>query len=105
MHKLLDRAIAGLVCVTFGLAASSIAAAAGPGAFHRGAGGFHAFHGGFRGFNRGLYPYSLFGYPGYSYGGYFPYSIYEDDGPDCRFEWPRRTAKHKVVQRGIWTCS
>jgi hypothetical protein len=104
MHKHLNRMVAGLVCMTFGLAASSIAAAAGPGAWHH-AGGFHAFHGGFHGFGRGLYPYSLFGYPGYSYGGYFPYSIYEDDGPDCRFEWPRRSAKHKGVQRGIWTCS
>jgi hypothetical protein len=101
MHKLLNCATVALVCAIFGLAASSIPAAAG--AFH--SSGIHAFHGGFRGFNRGLYPYSLFGYPGYKYGGYYPYSIYEDDGPDCRFEWPKRTVKHKPAQRGIWTCS
>jgi hypothetical protein len=101
MHKFLRAALAGLICVIFGLAAFPIAAAA----FHGRVGGFHAFHGGFRGFNRGLYPYTLFGYPRYNYGGYFPYSIYEDDGPDCRFEWPKRTAKHKAAQRGVWTCS
>jgi hypothetical protein len=105
MHKLLSAAMVGLVCATFGPAASPIAAAAGAGAFHSGVGGFHAFHGGFRGFNRGLYPYTLFGYPGYKYGGYFPYSVYEDDGPDCRFEWPKRTAKQKAAKRGVWTCS
>ena len=91
-----------------------------------GAGGLHAFHGagqfhapgqsyaarqfrpgfhGYHGFYRGLYPYTLFGYPNYnSYWGY-PYSLYEDDSPDCRFEWPKRTAKHKTVQRGVWICS
>jgi hypothetical protein len=99
MHKLLNSAIAGLVGATFALAASSIPAAA----FH--SVGFHEFHGGYRGFNRGIYPYNLFGYPRYKYGGYFPYSVYEDDGPDCRFEWPKRSAKHKVAQRGVWTCS
>ena len=79
---------------TFALADCSVAAPAG-----RFPGGFH---GGFHGYYRGLYPYSLFGYPRYSYGGYYPYLHYEDD---CRFEFPKRTAKGKAVQRGVWTCS
>jgi hypothetical protein len=93
----------------------------------RPAGGLHAFHGvghaGFRSFHGysgypdysgypgypgyywGLYPNTLFGYPNYnSYWGY-PYSLYEDGSSDCRFEWPKRGAKHKSVQRGVWTCS
>jgi hypothetical protein len=66
--------------------------------------GFRSFHG-YHGFYRGLYPYTLFGYPNYnSYWGY-PYSLYEDDSPDCRFEWPNRTVKRKSAQRGVWTCS
>jgi hypothetical protein len=111
MHKLMRGVAAALICATFGMADSSPAAAAGRGvgfaggggAFH-GAGEFHRFHG-FRGFYRGIYPYSLFGYPNYSYGGYYPYSVYEDVEPDCDFVWVKRTAKHKVVRRGIWTCS
>jgi hypothetical protein len=93
MQWLMRGVAVGLMCATSMLAGSPPAAAAG------------RFHGGFPGFYRGLYPYSLFGYPGYRYGGYFPYSLYEDDGPDCRFVWVKRTVKHKVVQRGIWTCS
>jgi hypothetical protein len=82
---------AALICATFALAAPSAAAAAGR-------------LGGFNGFYRGLYPYSLFGYPRYSYGGYYPYALYPDDGPNCRFVW-KRTAKRTAIQRGIWTCS
>jgi hypothetical protein len=78
------------------------AGAGGSYAFHGGG----RFHGGFHGFYRGLYPYTLFGYPNYySYGGYYPYSFYEDDSSDCRFEWPKRSVKHKPARRGVWTCS
>jgi hypothetical protein len=117
MHRLISGVAAALICSAFALANPSIAAAAGRvgggfarggGAFHafHGGGGFHAFHGGggFHGFHGfygggiGLYPYSL-------YGGYYPYSLYEDDYPDCHFVWVKRTVKHKIVGRGIWTCS
>jgi hypothetical protein len=89
MRSLMSGVAAALICAGFALADSSVAATAG------------RFPGGFHGYYRGLYPYSLFGYPRYSYGGYYPYSLYEDD---CRFEWPKRTAKRKAVQRGVWTC-
>jgi hypothetical protein len=90
MHKFISGVAAVLICSAFGMA----------GVAH-GAGGFRGFHG----FYRGFYPYTLFGYPNYySYGGYYPYSLYEDDSP-CRFEWPKRSVKHKTAQRGVWTCS
>jgi hypothetical protein len=79
-----------------------------------GRGGGFAFHGGgFRGFHGfydgGIYPYSLLGgyYPRYLYGSrypYYPYSIDENDEPDCDFVWVGRTAKRKIVRRSIWTC-
>ena len=103
MHKLMSGLTAVLLCSAFALTDSSVA---------RGAGGFHAFHGvgqfhhGLRGFyGGGVYPYSLFGYPNYGYGGDFPYSIYEDSSPDCDFVWVKRTVKHKTIQRGVWKCS
>jgi hypothetical protein len=116
MHKLLSVA-AVLICSIFGMAHSANSAMMGHGIgfAHAGVGGFHSLHGGgpfysghrgFNGFYRGLYPYTLFGYPNYySYGGYYPYSIYEDVGPDCRFVWVKRTVKHKTIERGIWRCS
>jgi hypothetical protein len=129
MHKLISGLAAVLICsacgiadvansAPFGRGAAGAGLARSGGVFH-GAGGFHGvgqfhgvaqFHGGFHGvrgfYGRGLYPYTLFGYPNYhSYGGYYPYSIYEDSSPDCDFVWIKRTVKHKIVQRGIWTCS
>ena len=105
MHRFMRGVAASvLICSAFALANPPIAAASGRGVgFARGAGGFHAFHG-FRGFYGGLYPYSLFGYPHSAYGGYYPYSVYEDNEPDCDFVWGKRTAKHKIARRGIWTC-
>jgi hypothetical protein len=129
MHKLMSSVAAVLIGSAFGMAEVTDGApigragaghgagvASAPGVSHP-AGGVHAFdgagqlHAGFRsyhgygGFYRGLYPYTLFGYPNYnSYWGY-PYSLYEDGSPDCLFEWPKRTVKHKAVQRGVWTCS
>jgi hypothetical protein len=91
MRSLMSRAAAALICASLALAGSSAAAAAGR-------------FGGFHGYYRGLYPYNLFGYPRYSYGGYYPYGLYQDDGPNCRFVW-KRTTKRTAVQRGIWTCT
>src|ERR1700722_7336803 len=132
MHKFIGGVAAVLVGSAFGMAAVAHGASIGragaghgpgvasaPGVSHP-AGGLHAFHGvgpaGFRSFHGysgysgypgyywGLYPNTLFGYPNYnSYWGY-PYSLYEDDS-GCRFEWPKRAAKHNTVQRGVWTCS
>ena len=116
MHKFMSSVAAVLIGSGFGMAEIANSApigragaghgpgvASAPGVSHP-AGGVHTFHG-YHGFYRGLYPYTLFGYPNYnSYWGY-PYSLYEDDSPDCRFEWPKRTVKHKPVQRGVWTCS
>ena len=135
MHKFMSGVAAVLICSALGTAGAADSAPIGragaghgpgvaraPGVSHP-AGGVHAFHGvgqfhpagqlysgyrglhGYHGFYRGLYPYTLFGYPNYnSYWGN-PYSLYEDDSSDCRFEWPKRTVNHKTVQRGIWTCS
>jgi hypothetical protein len=95
MRSLVRGVAAAVMCAAFVLADCPLAAAAGR--FPAG------FNGGFHGYYRSLYPYSLFGYPRYhSYWGYYPYSHYEDD---CRFEFPKRTAKGKAVQRGVWTCS
>jgi hypothetical protein len=106
-----------LFCAAFAVANPSAAAAFGRGgfAFHGGGfGGFRTFHGGlrFRGFHGfyggGIYPYSLLGgyYPRYLYGNYYsyPYSVYEDDEPDCHFVWVKRTVRHRLVRHGIWTC-
>ena len=98
MHKFMSGLVAVLVCSAFCMADLAQGAPAG----WRGARGGHVY--GFRGFYRGLYPYSLFGYPNYSYGGYYPYSVYENAEPDCDFVWVKRTVKHKTVRRGIWTC-
>jgi hypothetical protein len=135
MHKFMGSVVAVLVGSAVGMAEVANSAPIGragaghgpgvagaAGVFHP-AGGVHAFHGvgypGYRSFHGyhgypgysgypgaywGLYPNTLFGYPNYnSYWGY-PYSLYEDDS-GCRFEWPKRTAKHNTVQRGVWTCS
>ena len=119
MHKLISGVAAGLLCSMFTLANPSIAAAfgrggggfghGGGGGFHGGGGGgFHGFHGGggFRGFHgggfRGFYGGGIGLYP---YGDYYPYSLYEDDDPDCRFVWVRQAVRHRIVRRGIWTCS
>ena len=96
MHKLRHGAIAVVVCSAIGLgglpgSASAVWA-------HE----FHAYHG-LRGFY-GLYPYTLFGYPNYRYGGYYPFSpYYQDNEPNCDFVWANRTTKRKG--RGVWTCS
>jgi hypothetical protein len=125
MHKFMSG-VAAVLISAFGMAGAADSAPIGRAGAGPGAGGLHAFHGagqfhapgqshaarqfrpgfhGYHGFYRGLYPYTLFGYPNYnSYWGY-PYSLYDDDSPDCRFEWPKRTVKHKTVQRGVWTCS
>jgi hypothetical protein len=98
MHKFMSGVAAVLICSAFGMA--GVANSAPFGRAH-GAAGLRGYHG----YYRGLYPYTLFGYPNYnSYWGY-PYSLYQDDSPDCRFEWPKRTVKHKTIQRGVWTCS
>jgi hypothetical protein len=95
MLKLKRSTIAVLLCSAFGVATP----ADGAGAGWRGAHGFH----GPRGFY-GLYPYTLFGYPNYRYGGYYPYSFYyQDNEPDCDFVWTNRASKRKG--RGVWTCS
>ena len=98
MLKLKRGTIAVLVCAAFGVVALADSAGAG----WRGAHEFHALHG-LRGFY-GLYPYTLFGYPNYRYGGYYPYSFYyQDNEPNCDFVWTNRSSKHKG--RGVWTCS
>ena len=95
MHRFMRGAAAVVVCAAFGMADLANTASAG-------AHGFHAYHG-FRGFY-GLYPYTLFGYPNYRYGSYYPYSYYyQDNEPNCDFVWSKRTAKHKST--GRWTCS
>jgi hypothetical protein len=98
MLKLKRSTIAVLICAAFGPVALANDARAGWSGVH----GFHAFHG-LRGFY-GLYPYTLFGYPNYRYGGYYPNSFYyQDNEPDCDFVWTNRASKHKG--RGVWTCS
>lgn len=97
MHKLLRGAVVLALCATFGMADAASTSA--------GAHGFHRFHGlyGYRGFY-GLYPYTLFGYPNYRYGSYYPLSpYYVDNEPNCDFVWSKPTAKHK--SKGRWTCS
>jgi hypothetical protein len=112
MHRIMGvLAVLGL-CVAFAVANPPGAAAFGHGGggFGHGGGGFHGgfggFHGGlgFRGL-RGFYGgYGGGYYAPYFYGGYYPY--YEDEGPDCDFEWVKRTVGHRIVQRGrgIWRC-
>jgi hypothetical protein len=98
MHKLKRGAIAAVICSAFGMVGMANRASAGWAGGH----GFHAFHG-LRGFY-GLYPYTLFGYPNYQYGGYYPSSLYyQDNEPNCDFVWANRTTKRKG--RGVWTCS
>jgi hypothetical protein len=104
MHKLISGVAAVFLCSAFALADSAAAFGRGGfghggGAFHHGLYGLHGLHGFYGG---GIYPYSLLG--GY-YPRYYPYSFYEDDGPDCDFVWVKRTVKHKIAQHGIWTCS
>jgi hypothetical protein len=95
MRKLKRGAIAVVICSAFGMVAMTDSASAG---FH----GYHRFHGPY-GFY-GLYPYTLFGYPNYRYGGYYPNSFYyQDNEPNCDFVWANRTTKRKG--RGVWTCS
>jgi hypothetical protein len=97
MLKLKRGTVAALICAV-GVVALSDGACAG----WSGAHGFHAYHGP-RGFY-GLYPYTLFGYPNYRYGGYYPNSFYyQDNEPDCDFVWAHRLSKRKG--RGVWTCS
>ena len=99
MHRFIVGVAAVLIGSAIGLAGVANSASIG----HA---GFRSYHGypGYPGYYWGLYPNTLFGYPNYnSYWGY-PYSLYEDDS-GCRFEWPKRTVKHKAVQRGVWTCS
>jgi hypothetical protein len=96
MHKFRRGAIAVVVCSAIGL--GGLAGSASAGWAHE----FHAYHG-LRGFY-GLYPYTLFGYPNYRYGGYYPFSpYYQDNEPNCDFVWANRTTKRKG--RGVWTCS
>ena len=96
MHKLRQGAIAVVVCSATGF--GGLAGSASAGWAHE----FHAYHG-LRGFY-GLYPYTLFGYPNYRYGGYYPFSpYYQDNEPNCDFVWANRTTKRKG--RGVWTCS
>ena len=96
MHKLRQGAIAVVVCSAIGL--GGLVGSASAGWAHE----FHAYHG-LRGFY-GLYPYTLFGYPNYRYGGYYPFSpYYQDNEPNCDFVWANRTTKRKG--RGVWTCS
>jgi len=96
MHKLRQGAIAVVVCSAIGLGGLAVSASAGW------AHEFHEYHG-LRGFY-GLYPYTLFGYPNYRYGGYYPFSpYYQDNEPNCDFVWANRTTKRKG--RGVWTCS
>ena len=96
MHKLRQGAIAVVVCSAIGLGGLAVSASAGW------AHEFHEYHG-LRGFY-GLYPYTLFGYPNYQYGGYYPFSpYYQDNEPNCDFVWANRTTKRKG--RGVWTCS
>jgi hypothetical protein len=96
MHELRRGAIAIVVCSAIGL--GGLAGSASAGWAHE----FHAYHG-LRGFY-GLYPYTLFGYPNYRYGGYYPFSpYYQDNEPNCDFVWANRTTKRKG--RGVWTCS
>jgi hypothetical protein len=96
MHKLRQGAIAVVVCLAIGL--GGLAGSASAGWAHE----FRAYHG-LRGFY-GLYPYTLFGYPNYRYGGYYPFSpYYQDNEPNCDFVWANRTTKRKG--RGVWTCS
>jgi hypothetical protein len=96
MHKLRQGAIAVVVCSAIGL--GGLAGSASAGWAHE----FHAYRG-LRGFY-GLYPYTLFGYPNYRYGGYYPFSpYYQDNEPNCDFVWANRTTKRKG--RGVWTCS
>ena len=95
MHKFMSGVAAILIGSVVGTAVPNGAAV--------GRAGLRSYHG-YPGYYWGAYPYTLFGYPNYhSYWGY-PYSLYEDDS-GCRFEWPKRTANHKAVQRGVWTCS
>jgi hypothetical protein len=99
MYKFMRGVAAVLICSAFGMA--GVANSDPIGRVHN-VSGLRGFHG----FYRGFYPYTLFGYPNYhSYGSYYPYSLYEDDSPDCRFEWPKRAVKRKTAQRGVWTCS
>jgi hypothetical protein len=98
MPKLMRGAIAVVIFSLFGMTALANSASAG----WSGAHGFHAFHG-LRGFY-GLYPYTLFGYPNYHFGGYYPYSFYyQDNEPNCDFVWANRTTKRKG--KGVWKCS
>jgi len=98
MRKLKRGVIAVVICSAFGVAGLADGASAG----WAGARGYHAFHG-LRGFY-GRYPYTLFGYPNYRYGGYYPGSFYyQDNEPNCDFVWANRTTKRKG--RGVWTCS
>ena len=102
MHKFIVGVAAVLIGSAIGLAGVANSASIG----HAGFRSYHGYPGypGYPGYYWGLYPNTLFGYPNYnSYWGY-PYSLYEDDS-GCRFEWPKRTVKHKAVQRGVWTCS
>jgi hypothetical protein len=95
MRKLRRGAIAVVVGSALGLLGLAGSACAGWASGH----GFH----GLRGFY-GLYPYTLFGYPNYHYGAYYPYSpYYRDNEPNCDFVWANRTTKRKG--RGVWTCS
>ena len=102
MRKLVGGLAAVLIGAAFVLAYPSDAGAGAGGSYVFHGGG--RFHGGFHGFYRGLYPYTLFGYPNYGYGGYYPYSpYYQDNEPNCDFVWSNRTTKRKG--RGVWTCS
>jgi hypothetical protein len=117
MNRFMRGMAAVFVCSTFGAADWANSAPIGGGTAATGVarpgrvfhGPVHAFHGGgqfygFHGFYR-LYPYTLFGYPNYYSGSYYPYPFSEGDYPDCNFVWGKPTAKHKALQRGVWTCS
>jgi hypothetical protein len=120
MHRIIGVLAALGLCAAFAVANPSGAAAFGHGGGgfgHGWGGGFHGgfggFHGGFGGFHGGLGFHGFRGFYGGYGGGYYapyfdgddyPYSLYEDEGPDCHFVWVRRTVNHRVVRHGIWTC-